>query len=159
MHNALARTPLDLPDPDRTVSVWRSRTIGGDGYNEILMDDAPGKERLWLRAERDHRLQVNRSSKVDVDETSSVLAFTSSWSFPADFERLTPSDVASDLARPSWWSTWSRYLIDRTRAGDPVATGGMAYFPQQLSAALPPSRSSNVLGSTVSPMPMGPPAP
>jgi type VI secretion system secreted protein VgrG len=67
VHNALSRTPLDLPDPDRTVSVWRSRTIGGDGYNEILMDDAPGKERLWLRAERDHQLQVNRSSKVDID--------------------------------------------------------------------------------------------
>lgn len=98
-------------------------------------------------------------SKVDVDETSSVLAFTSSWSFPGDDGRLTPGDVASDLSQPSWWSTWSRYLVDRTRAGQPVAVGGMAYFPQQLSAALPPSRTSNVLSSTVSPMPMGPAAP
>jgi len=98
-------------------------------------------------------------SKVDVDETSSVLAFTSSWSFPGDDGRLTPSDVASDLSQPSWWSTWSRYLVDRTRAGQPVAVGGMAYFPRQLSAALPPSRTSNVLSSTVSPMPMGPAAP
>ncbi len=72
VHNALARTPLDLPDPDRTVSLWRSRTIGGDGYNEILMDDAPGKERLWLRAEREHRLQVNQGSTVNVDGDAAV---------------------------------------------------------------------------------------
>ncbi len=38
--------------------------------------------------------------KVDVDETSSVLAFTSSWSFPGDYNRLTPGDVASDLSQP-----------------------------------------------------------
>jgi predicted membrane-bound mannosyltransferase len=98
-------------------------------------------------------------SKVDVDETSSALAFTSSWSFPGDYARLTPADVASDLSRPSWWSTWSRYLIDRTRAGDPVSVQGVAYFPQRLSAALPPSRTSNVLAATIRPLPMGPPAP
>lgn len=71
-HNALARTPLALPDPDRSVSVWRSRTIGGDGYNEILMDDAAGKERLWLRAEREHKLHVKGSSLVQVDGDSQV---------------------------------------------------------------------------------------
>lgn len=73
VHNAMSRTPLDLPDPDRTVSIWRSRTIGGDGYNEILMDDAPGQERLWLRAERDHRLHVNGSSSVEVDGDAKVV--------------------------------------------------------------------------------------
>jgi type VI secretion system secreted protein VgrG len=71
-HNALTRTPLQLPDPDRTLSVWRSRTIGGDGYNEILMDDAPGGERLWLRAERHHKLHVKGSSDVLVDGDSHV---------------------------------------------------------------------------------------
>jgi type VI secretion system secreted protein VgrG len=71
-HNALTRTPLKLPDPDRTLSLWRSRTIGGDGYNEILMDDAPGGERLWLRAERHHKLHVKGSSDVLVDGDSHV---------------------------------------------------------------------------------------
>lgn len=71
-HNALSRTPLSLPDPDQTLSIWRSRTIGGDGYNEILMDDAMGRERLWLRAEREHRLRVLGSSFVEIDGDSSV---------------------------------------------------------------------------------------
>jgi len=71
-HNALSRTPLSLPEPDRTLSIWRSRTIGGDGYNEILMDDEPGGERLWLRAEREHRLHVKGSSSVEIDGDSSV---------------------------------------------------------------------------------------
>jgi type VI secretion system secreted protein VgrG len=72
VHNALSRTPLSLPDPDHTLSIWRSRTIGGDGYNEILMDDAQGGERLWLRAEREHRLYVKGSSSVEIDGDSSV---------------------------------------------------------------------------------------
>jgi type VI secretion system secreted protein VgrG len=72
VHNALSRTPLSLPDPDDTLSVWRSRTIGGDGYNEILMDDAPGGERLWLRAEREHRLHVKGHSTVQIDGDSKV---------------------------------------------------------------------------------------
>jgi type VI secretion system secreted protein VgrG len=71
-HNAMTRTPLQLPDPDRTLSIWRSRTIGGDGYNEIFMDDAPGAERLWLRAERHHKLHVKGSSDVLVDGDSNV---------------------------------------------------------------------------------------
>lgn len=68
----MTRTPLQLPDPDRTLSVWRSRTIGGDGYNEILMDDAAGAERLWLRAERHHKLHVKGSSDVLIDGDSNV---------------------------------------------------------------------------------------
>lgn len=52
VHNAVARTPLNLPDPDKTVSVWKSRTVGGDGFNQFLMDDQPGGERVEIRAEK-----------------------------------------------------------------------------------------------------------
>lgn len=74
VHNAVAVPPLDLPEPDRTVSAWRSRTIGGDGYNLVLMDDAPGGERLWLRAERDYRLHVRRNATelIEGDATRTV---------------------------------------------------------------------------------------
>jgi type VI secretion system secreted protein VgrG len=73
VHDATARPPLDLPEPDRTVSVWRSRTIGGDGYNLVLMDDAPGGERLWLRAERDYRLHVQRNASTLIESDSKVV--------------------------------------------------------------------------------------
>jgi len=66
VHNRVARTPLDLPAPDESVSTWRSRTVGGDGYNQVLMDDEPGAERLELRAER------TRTDLTQGDETSTV---------------------------------------------------------------------------------------
>lgn len=66
VHNAVARTPLDLPEPDKTVSVWRSRTVGGDGFNQILMDDKPGDERLEIRAEK------NRTDLTQGNESSTV---------------------------------------------------------------------------------------
>ena len=66
VHNALNRVPLDLPERDAAVSVWRSRTVGGDGFNQILMDDKPGQERLEIRAER------SRMDLTQGDESSSV---------------------------------------------------------------------------------------
>jgi type VI secretion system secreted protein VgrG len=66
VHNRVARTPLDLPAPDESVSTWRSRTVGGDGYNQVLMDDEPGAERLELRAEK------TRTDLTQGDESSTV---------------------------------------------------------------------------------------
>jgi type VI secretion system secreted protein VgrG len=66
VHNAVARTPLNLPDPDKTVSLWKSRTVGGDGYNQVLMDDLAGKERLELHAEK------TRTDLTLGDESSNV---------------------------------------------------------------------------------------
>ncbi|MFO0611946.1 MAG: type VI secretion system tip protein TssI/VgrG [Polyangiaceae bacterium] len=66
VHNAVARTPLTLPEPDKTVSIWKSRTVGGDGFNQILMDDKPSDERLEIRAEK------NRTDLTQEDESSTV---------------------------------------------------------------------------------------
>ncbi|HWS45349.1 MAG TPA: hypothetical protein VN636_05770, partial [Acidimicrobiia bacterium] len=180
-------TAIELLQPDRIApdvqqvraAIERAGAQSGQGDNIPIVVDTSydfAKGWLWyLRAYPNLTLEDMRKGyrvpagtialfdarnrpKVDVESTSSVLAFTSSWSFPGDNARLTPGDVASDLSRPSWWSTWSRYLVDRTRAGQPVAVGGVAYFPQALSAALPASRQSNVLAATVAPL-VGPSAP
>jgi type VI secretion system secreted protein VgrG len=64
--NARNVVPHRLPEL-RTVSTWRSEsTPGGGGYNEILFDDAKGRELVGIRAERDLRKLVKR------DETSTV---------------------------------------------------------------------------------------
>ena len=82
VHNAFVTSPLSLP-AEKTVSVWRSRTSpGGGGFNEVLMDDKAGAERLDVRAERDFTLfagrnaqtviRVNHGLKVEGDQAVDV---------------------------------------------------------------------------------------
>lgn len=66
VHNAVFATPLKLPE-EKAISVWRSRsTPGGQGYNEILMDDAAGAERLAMHAQRDFKQVVERDAVTEV---------------------------------------------------------------------------------------------
>ncbi len=74
VHNAAVRTPLNLP-ADKTISVWRSQSSpGGNGFNQILMDDLADAERLEVHAQRDYREDVGRNSQRTVvgDEASKV---------------------------------------------------------------------------------------
>ena len=63
LHNGVNVRPHRAPS-EQTVSVWRSKSSpGGDGYNEILLDDKAGAERLDLRAQHDyHRLVLQTRS-------------------------------------------------------------------------------------------------
>ena len=66
VHNPVRPSPLTLPG-DETVSTWRSRSSpGGDGYNEILMDDLAGKERLEIHAQLDFKQTVERDASSSV---------------------------------------------------------------------------------------------
>lgn len=75
VHNPTQPVPQHLPG-EETVSTWRGASSpGGNGYNEVRMDDAAGAERLELRAEQDYRLVVGRHSVGGVlgNATSNVL--------------------------------------------------------------------------------------
>jgi type VI secretion system secreted protein VgrG len=64
VHNGVSTSPLNLPG-DKAISVWRSKsTPGGAGYNEILMDDKAGAERLDMHAQLDHKLVVERDAET-----------------------------------------------------------------------------------------------
>ncbi|MEJ7730011.1 MAG: type VI secretion system tip protein TssI/VgrG [Polyangiaceae bacterium] len=66
VHNGRSAHPIALPQ-QKTQSVWRSRsTPGGDGFNQILMEDAAGRERLELHAHRDFRAETGRNSDTTV---------------------------------------------------------------------------------------------
>ena len=66
VHNAFVTTPLQLPK-DKAISVWRSKsTPKSDGYNQILMDDQAGAERLEMHAQRDFKLVVERDAETVV---------------------------------------------------------------------------------------------
>ncbi|APR82612.1 Hypothetical protein A7982_07961 [Minicystis rosea] len=74
VHNGASTSPLNLPT-DAAVSVWRSKsTPGGDGFNEIRMDDKAGAERLSMHAQRDFKQVVERDAETVIgrNETRTV---------------------------------------------------------------------------------------
>jgi predicted membrane-bound mannosyltransferase len=179
-------TPIELIQPDRVApdvrevvaAVDRAAKASGEGYNmPIALDTSYDFAQGWLWYLRDYRnLQIEdmrrgyqvpdgaialfdarNRDKVHVSAASTSMAFTNSWSFPGIESRLSASDIAGDVVSADWWSKWSRYVIDRTRVGQLDANQGVAYFPSDLSAALPASRQSDVLASAVAPEPLGPP--
>jgi type VI secretion system secreted protein VgrG len=72
VHNAIVTTPLNLPD-QKTRSTWRSRSSpGGAGFNEIVMEDAAGNERLSFHGHRDSQFFTGRNSDTVIGQSQSV---------------------------------------------------------------------------------------
>ncbi|MEZ4296427.1 MAG: type VI secretion system tip protein TssI/VgrG [Polyangiaceae bacterium] len=69
-------SPVPYPLPDhKTVSTWKSDSSpGGDGFNEIKLDDAAGREHIYVQAERDMARHILRDEQLLVqnDRTRAV---------------------------------------------------------------------------------------
>jgi type VI secretion system secreted protein VgrG len=66
VHNAINVRPFNSA-AERTISAWRSKSSpGGGGFNQVLLDDAAGAERLELHAERDFKSETGRMSVTSV---------------------------------------------------------------------------------------------
>lgn len=78
VHNAVTRTPLDLPDAHKSISIWKSQSFGAagpvSGHNAIAMDDAAGAEVLGVKAQRDLVALVGRNATttIEADESTSI---------------------------------------------------------------------------------------
>lgn len=76
VHNAVQVTPLNLPVKDQALAVWRSRSFDADGmkdgYNQILMDDAAGAERLEIHAQRDFKSETGHDSVTTTGNDAST---------------------------------------------------------------------------------------
>lgn len=81
-YNATSPVPYDLPD-NKTVSTWKAASSpGGEGFNEIKMENKTGQELLYQQAEKDlavlvkndevHLVGHDRSVMVEHDEVKSV---------------------------------------------------------------------------------------
>jgi len=81
-YNATSPVPYDLPD-NKTVSTWKAASSpGGEGFNEIKMENKAGQELLYQQAEKDlavlvkndevHLVGHDRSVMVEHDEVKSV---------------------------------------------------------------------------------------
>jgi type VI secretion system secreted protein VgrG len=82
VYNNTARVPYKLPD-NKTKSTWKSDSSpGSNGFNELMFEDAKGKELVYLQAQKDlHKLvknneseQIgqNRSTTVGHDRTTKI---------------------------------------------------------------------------------------
>lgn len=74
VHNVVNVRPFKSKG-EQTISVWRSRSSpGGKGFNQILLDDKAGAERLELHAQRDSRSETGHNSvtTVAVNESKKV---------------------------------------------------------------------------------------
>jgi len=90
VYTQLQPVPYKLPDNKTVTVICRTQTVGGEGYNEIMAEDAAGKQVLGFQAERDLRMLVKRDELVHVrhdmteivdnDRTSSV---GGNWKFDA----------------------------------------------------------------------------
>ncbi len=70
--------PFGLPG-EKTRSGMKTKTYKGGGYNELSMDDTPGKEQIRIHGQYNldtviehdetHTIHNNRTKQIDVDET------------------------------------------------------------------------------------------
>ena len=74
--------PYKLPEHRTKTVICRTQTVGGDGYNEIVAEDAAGRQKLGFHAERDMEMVTKRDVQESVGEnrTSTV---GSTWKFDA----------------------------------------------------------------------------
>lgn len=71
VYNGNNATPYDLP-ADKTISGVKSKTDGGDGYNELIFDDRDGNELIRFHAERDLEGKVENDERRDVGHNVNV---------------------------------------------------------------------------------------
>ncbi|MDO4431157.1 MAG: type VI secretion system tip protein TssI/VgrG [Lonepinella koalarum] len=69
-YNAQQLPPGNLPQ-SKTQMAFRSKTYKGEGYNELLFEDAPGREQLNLHAQRDMNVVVLKDKSTTVMGNSS----------------------------------------------------------------------------------------
>jgi type VI secretion system secreted protein VgrG len=66
VYNAKQAVPYDLP-ANKTRSAWKSdSSLGGGGFNEIMMEDLKGEELVWEQAEKNRRRLVKNDETITI---------------------------------------------------------------------------------------------
>ena len=91
--NSLNPLPLDLP-ANKSQSVFRSRsTPGGNGYNELRIEDRQGQELIYLHAQRDLEQHIKHDSRLQVDgQRSETVTGNSISVLQAEEQRTVSAD-------------------------------------------------------------------
>ncbi|AXG42087.1 type VI secretion system tip protein VgrG [Photorhabdus laumondii subsp. laumondii] len=64
-YNGLNRPPLDLPR-EKTRTTFKTRTLGGQGFNELRFEDNKGREEVFIHAQRDMNSQILRDKTTQI---------------------------------------------------------------------------------------------
>jgi type VI secretion system secreted protein VgrG len=78
VYNAEQTVPYDLPD-HQTVSTFKSRSSkggGSDNFNEIRFEDKKGSEQIFINAEKDMDLRVEKDSREYVGANRHLIVKT-----------------------------------------------------------------------------------
>lgn len=72
-YHATNATPYTLPQ-NKTRTVLKTQTHGGPGHNELSFEDQHKKELVYLRAQKDHQLEINNDQQYTVgnDRTKTI---------------------------------------------------------------------------------------
>lgn len=72
LYNNTSPAPYKLPD-NKTMSGWRSDTTPGSaGFNEIMFEDAKGRERVFIQAEKDLEKLVKSDETERTGKTRTI---------------------------------------------------------------------------------------
>ncbi len=74
VYTNLQKTPYKLPDNKTQTGIKTNSTGGGGGYNELMFEDAAGKELVNIQAQKDLNklIKNNHTETTGVDKTVSV---------------------------------------------------------------------------------------
>jgi len=90
--------PYDLP-ANKTRSVFKTLTSpGGEGYNELRIEDRKGAEQIYLHAQRDWDENIEHDQKIRVGHERHDTVEANSYSeFRAEEHRTTHADRRSEV--------------------------------------------------------------
>jgi type VI secretion system secreted protein VgrG len=71
VYNGDNKPPFDLPK-EKTRRGNRSSTYKGNGFNELSMDDTPGREQVRIHAQHNWNSSVNNDQTTDVKNNQSI---------------------------------------------------------------------------------------
>lgn len=73
LYNAASTTPYPLPASKNRTSFKSRSTPGGDGFNELRVDDTKGSEQLFVHAEKDCHLFVKNDWREQVGHDANLI--------------------------------------------------------------------------------------
>jgi type VI secretion system secreted protein VgrG len=122
VHNSASRTPTSLPE-QKAQSTWKSEsTPGGGGWNEITFDDEKGKERVYMRAERDHERLVRNDESVTIGGSiETAIGASESRTISSDQTLTIGGNRSSTVAASETVSVGEAYHLEIGTSGTGVA--------------------------------------
>ena len=122
VHNSASRTPTSLPE-QKSQSTWKSEsTPGGGGWNEITFDDDKGREKVYMRAERDLERLVRQDESVTIGGSiETAIGASESRTVSVDQTLTVGGSRSSTVAASETVSVGESYHLEIGTGGTGVA--------------------------------------